>query len=92
MPIKKGKEDYINKKKQRSETAKLRTAVSRCEKEIAELEQKITDIKAEIEVSGSDYEKLAELTTNLELLENTLLEKMDEWEEASAALAEYTES
>lgn len=91
-PIKKGKEDYINKKKQRSETAKLRTAVSRCEKEIAELEQKITDIKAEIEVSGSDYEKLAELTTNLELLENTLLEKMDEWEEASAALAEYTEN
>ena len=91
-PIKKGKEDYINKKKQRAEMAKLRTAVTKAEKEITELEQKTQQIKAEIEISGSDYEKLTELTTNLEIYENTLLEKMNEWETASAALAEYTEN
>lgn len=90
-PIKKGKEDYINKKKQRSETAKLRTAVSRCEKEIADLEQKIEEIKKAIDQSGSDYEKLTELTTELETTENNLLEKMDEWEEILAKLNEYTE-
>ena len=91
-PIKKGKEDYINKKKQRAETAKLRTAVTKAEKEITELEQKTQQIKAEIEISGSDYETLTELTTNLEIYEHTLLEKMNEWETASAALAEYTEN
>ena len=90
-PIKKGKEDYINKKKQRSETAKLRTTVSRCEKEIAALEQKMEELKIAIDQSGSDYEKLTELTTELETTENALLEKMDEWEEALAKLSEYTE-
>ena len=87
-PIKKGKEDYLNKKKHRSELAKLRTAVSRCEKEITDLEQKSEELKAEIEQSGTDYQKLTELTNLLEETENTLLLKMDEWEKASAELSD----
>lgn len=90
-PIKKGKEDYINKKKQRSELAKLRTAVSRCEKEIADLEQKSEELKATIEQCGTDYQKLTELTTLLEQTEEILLLKMDEWEAASAELSKMTE-
>lgn len=90
-PIKKGKEDYINKKKQRSELAKLRTAVSRCEKEIAELETKSAELKAEIEQCGTDYQKLTELTTLLEEVDTNLLLKMDEWEAASAELSKMTE-
>ncbi len=86
-PIKKGKEDYINKKKQRSELAKLRTAVSRCEKEIAELEAKSAELKAQIEDCGTDYQKLTELTTLLEEIDTNLLLKMDEWEAASAELS-----
>ena len=86
-PIKKGKEDYINKKKQRSELTKLRTAVSKCEKEIADLEAKSEELKSQIEACGSDYQKLTELTTLLEECETTLLLKMDEWEIASAELA-----
>ena len=90
-PIKKGKEDYINKKKQRSELAKLRTAVSRCEKEIADLEQKSEELKVTIEQCGTDYQKLTELTTLLEEVDETLLLKMDEWEAASAELSKMTE-
>ena len=89
-PIKKGKEDYINKKKQRSELAKLRTAVSRCEKEIAELETKSEELKAQIEECGTDYQKLTELTTLLEEIDTNLLLKMDEWEAASAELSKMT--
>ncbi|MBQ4119880.1 MAG: ABC-F family ATP-binding cassette domain-containing protein [Clostridia bacterium] len=90
-PIKKGKEDYINKKKQRSELAKLRTAVSRCEKEIAELETKSAELKAQIEACGTDYQKLTELTTLLEEIDTNLLLKMDEWEAASAELSKMVE-
>ncbi|MBQ9919999.1 MAG: ABC-F family ATP-binding cassette domain-containing protein [Clostridia bacterium] len=90
-PIKKGKEDYINKKKQRSELAKLRTAVSRCEKEIAELETKSEELKTQIEACGTDYQKLTELTTLLEEVDTNLLLKMDEWEAASAELSKMVE-
>lgn len=90
-PIKKGKEDYLNKKKHRSELARLRTAVSRCEKEIADLEQRAEELKNMIDESGSDYQKLTELTTLLEETENTLLLKMEEWETVSAELLEMTE-
>ncbi|MBQ7108104.1 MAG: ABC-F family ATP-binding cassette domain-containing protein [Clostridia bacterium] len=90
-PIKKGKEDYINKKKQRSELTKLRTAVSRCEKEIAELEAKSEELKAQIEDCGTDYQKLTELTTLLEEVDTNLLLKMDEWEAASAELSKMVE-
>lgn len=88
QPIKKGKEDYINKKKHRSELAKLRTAVSKCEKEIAELETKLAELKSQIETCGTDYQKLTELTSFLEEIENSLLLKMDEWETVSAELSD----
>ena len=90
-PVKKGKEDYINKKKLRSELAKLRTAVSRCEKEIAELENQSEELKSQIEQCGTDYQKLTELTTLLEEVDTNLLLKMDEWEAASAELSKMTE-
>lgn len=86
QPMKKGKEDYLNKKKLRSELARLRTAVSRCEADIAELESETEQIKADIAVSGSDYERLQELTTRLEECETTLLLKMEEWESLSGEL------
>jgi len=89
--VKKGKEDYINKKKQRSELAKLRTAVSRYEKEIAELETKSEELKAQIEACGTDYQKLTELTTLLEEIDTILLLKMDEWEAASAEFSKMVE-
>lgn len=87
-PIKKGKEDYLNKKKLRSDTAKLRTLVSKCEKNIAELESEIESIKLEISQNSSDYTLLNELTQRLEECETELLLKMDEWETASNNLSE----
>lgn len=86
-PIKKGKEDYLNKKKLRSELARLRTAVSRCEADIAGLEEEVEQLKAEIAVSSSDYERLQDLTTRLDSLETALLIKMEDWERFSGELA-----
>ena len=90
-PVKKGKEEYINKKKMRSELAKLRTAVSRCEKEIAELEERSEELKKQIDECGTDYQKLTELTTLLEEVETNLLLKIEEWEQVSAELSKMTE-
>ena len=83
---KKGKEDYLNKKKQRSELAKLRTSVLKCEKEIEELEQKSEQLKSQIAECSIEYQKLTELTTLLEECENSLIIKMEEWEKLSAEL------
>lgn len=90
-PIKKGKEDYLNKKKLRSELAKLRTTVSRLEKEIAELESEADSIKAEIAECFSDYQRLSELTTRLEECETELLLKMEAWEQCSGELSSMQE-
>ncbi len=87
-PFKKGKEEYLNKKKLRSETAKLRTLVSKCEKDISVLEDEIENIKKDISQNGSDYELLNDLTKRLEECETQLLLKMDEWEIASNNLSE----
>ncbi len=91
-PIKKGKEDYINKKKLRSETAKLRTQVNKAENEVARLEQLMEDLKSEIENSGNDYEKLAELTEKMEKCESETLIAMEEWETSSAELEKILNS
>ena len=91
-PIKKGKEDYINKKKLRSETAKLRTQVKKSEEEIARLEQLMEDLKTEIEVSGNDYEKLTELTEKMEKCESEIIVAMEMWETSLAELDKIEKS
>lgn len=53
------------------------------EDQIAALEEKIAQIKSDMEANGNDYSKLFELQSELESKENDLLEKMTYWEELS---------
>ncbi len=85
-PVKKGKEDYLNKKKRRSDLSKCRTALVRVETEIADLEAEGEEIRIFLQAGGSDYEELAKQTTRLQEVETELLEKMEVWESLSKQL------
>ena len=47
---------------------------------IAALEEKITEVEAQINSAGGDYTRLMELTAEKERLDEELLEKMERWE------------
>ena len=51
-------------------------------------EEKIAKIDNEMMVSGSDMNKLMELTTQKDVLEADVLELMEEWKELEGLLAQ----
>ena len=80
--------DYVLKKERQSNIRKARTRLKRCEEEIAETEQKISDAQAMLETDEvmSDYEKLTEYTNILQQLHTALEALYGEWESAGAEL------
>lgn len=80
--------DYKQRKERESERRKLNTRVSRAEKEIEELDEKIAALAEEL--SGiSDYQLAMEKSNELEELRARQEQVMSEWEEASLALEEF---
>ena len=80
--------DYKQRKERESERRKLNTRVTRAEKEIEELDEKIAALAEEL--SGiSDYQLAMEKSNELEELRARQEQVMSEWEEASLALEEF---
>lgn len=84
------KNDYLRRKELQSEIRKLKTRISRDEERIEEIETEIAEINESMlspEISA-DYEKIAELTERLGVLQTELEEKTEDWAEASERLEE----
>ncbi|MEE3334168.1 MAG: ABC-F family ATP-binding cassette domain-containing protein [Ruminococcus sp.] len=77
--------DYQLEKQQRAKERKRQNDLVKCEKLIEELDEKINELNTALqsdEVSG-DYEKLLELTAQLEEKQSELDEVYEEWEKLS---------
>ncbi len=84
-PVKKGKIDYqMAKERARLEKRylKLEDAISKLEQEIEEKNQQLLDPNLAL-----DYEKLQEISDEIENLEEQLLEVMSEWENVDKQLS-----
>ncbi|MCL2105505.1 MAG: ABC-F family ATP-binding cassette domain-containing protein [Oscillospiraceae bacterium] len=77
------KRDRINKKEAAAGERKRRAALSRCEGEIARLEEESEGLRLRLEdpAAAADYEALVELTAQLEAAQTVLEERLAEWEE-----------
>ncbi len=80
--------DYQLNKEKQSQIRKMKTAISRCEKEIEETELEMSTVRelTELPENMSDYEKTLELTNKLHELEIRNIELMDKWEELTELL------
>ncbi len=74
--------DYHTRKRIESEKRKLKTKISRCEDDIARIEEEIKIFTKELEDPNisSDYEKAMELSDKIGKLTNELDEKYQLWE------------
>ena len=85
---KKEPNDYQKQKQLQSERRKLEGKIRRCEEAIGLCEQEIEKINEEINCAGSDFEKITELSKNLEEKESQQEKLMNEWEELNMELEE----
>ncbi|MBO5410185.1 MAG: ABC-F family ATP-binding cassette domain-containing protein [Clostridia bacterium] len=84
---------YKLRKERESEINRLNGKIKRGEAEIDRLDKEISDLNEKLstpEVSA-DYEKVIELTAQINSLTETQLELMDEWEQWNARLEELSE-
>ena len=81
--------DYLLKKERRSQYLKTKTALSRVEAEIEELELEIEDINSRL--STVDYEELMKLTSTLDTKNEYMDILYSKWEELSQRLTELEE-
>jgi len=85
------KQQYKQKKERESALRKLKSAQTRCESAIEQLELQIDEINKSLsspEVSAN-YEKTIELSTLIEQKNTELDKKMLEWEEVLSSLSEF---
>lgn len=81
-PKKTGANDYKLKKERESERRKLNTRVTRAEKETEELDGKIAAVNEEMSRAGTNYQRVMELSEELDRLRGRQEEVMRDWEEA----------
>ena len=83
----KGKSSYAFGK----ERSQLLKKLQKAEEQLEELEQKVSEKKAELVKPEyqSRYSKLTEIQEEIDGLEEELLLKMEEWEELSERLKDY---
>lgn len=76
------KEDYLLKKKNAADERKRKNRIEKLEIEISETEEKIAQLENELTLPdvASDYVKCAEISTNVEELNEKLLILYEEWE------------
>lgn len=83
--------DYFLRKEQQANKRKLQTRLNNCESLIAELEVQAKEIEEELNnpKTATDFEKLTQLTAQLESLHREQEEQMEFWEEISLTLEEF---
>lgn len=81
--------DYKLKKERRSNYLKVKTALSKCEAEIEKTEIEIEQIN--VSLASSNYEKLMELTSQLDRKNEYMNILYSQWEELSERLTEFEE-
>ena len=80
------KSDYRRQKELQSSIRKLETRIKRLEEAISQTESRIDELNAQINASGSDFEKIIELSEALRLAEESLEADMTQWEAATEEL------
>ncbi len=82
------KNEYLRKKQEASNLRKLKTALLKCEDEIAESEQRLSEINIQLqrEDTASDYQKATELSNEADAINNRLGLLMETWEHISSQL------
>lgn len=80
--------EYQKQKERQSALRKLENRVKRIEESIAECEKDIKSLHEELNSAGSDFEKITELSKELEEKEEYQENLMTQWEEASTQLDE----
>lgn len=85
------KDDWEKQKEQKAYIKKITTALTKCENDIAEAEERISEIDAELSKPENGYNPglLNELTKERTELSNKLDELMSDWEEYSNILSDY---
>ena len=80
--------DYFRRKEERSQLAKAKTRLKRCEESIEETEAEIAKTQELLagDEAQANYEKLMEYTETLNALNTKLEELMEEWEEAASQI------
>jgi ATP-binding cassette subfamily F protein 3 len=86
-----GKKAYYNPGKERS---KLERKIQKAESELAEKEEKLDELKAELlrPEFRSSYAKLTEIQTEIDAMEEEIAVAMDDWEELSQQLEELEDA
>ena len=67
-------------------TKEAEKTVRRLEREIDKQEKLIADLDTQIEAAAADYQELTRLLGEKEAAENTLMELMEQWEQASSEI------
>ncbi|MGN0550896.1 MAG: ABC-F family ATP-binding cassette domain-containing protein [Acutalibacteraceae bacterium] len=85
---KQGNNDYFAKKQLQSEIRKTRTRLSKCEQEIENTEQRISELEQllQSEETATDFERLTELSAELENMHTQNERLMEEWTEIQEQL------
>lgn len=85
--------EYKLRKELKSEQRRLQTAIRKCEEEIEQTEQKISTLEEDLSLpeNSSDYEKISEISSELETQKNHLDSLLEEWENLSGNLSETEE-
>lgn len=81
--VSKGNLSYEQDKRERAEKRKLLKDLEKTEKEIADIEALLEEMKEELQNTGSNYIKAAELTDKIETQEQRLESLYERWEELS---------
>lgn len=76
------KEDYLTKKKNAADERKRKNRINKLEEEISETEEKISELEKQLTLpeNTSDYVKCAEISEELDNLNEKLLSLYEEWE------------
>ena len=77
-----GGQSYKKQKEEASRLRKLKTAIEKCEQNIADLEekQKQTEEKLSLPENANDYQQIITLSAELEEIKEQLLSEMEKWE------------
>ena len=88
-----GGQTYLERKKQRSERTRARTALRRKEEEISSLEARIDELNGQLddESLATDYEKISRLTSELAETNAQLEQAMEDWESLAETVAAFSE-
>ena len=91
-PAEKKQNDYFRRKEERSQLAKAKTRLKRCEESIEETERELAETQELLsgEDAQSSYETLMEYTERLNALNARLEQLYEEWEEAGEAVASFS--